>query len=174
MRSKQPRMWICAAKQEEDPDPGNWEKVVTIIQAAFKGGELATLCAWKMVVVIPMGVGTNFRGIGLVEVLWKVIPVFINFWISSSIQFHDAIYEFRAGRGTGTSTLKDNLLQQLITMREKFLHYIFLNLQKPYDALYRGLCLDILEGCGVGSMTLRILRTYRARLQMAAKAVGHY
>ena len=32
MRSEPLRMWICAEMQEEDSDPGNWEKIVAIIQ----------------------------------------------------------------------------------------------------------------------------------------------
>ena len=67
--------------------------------------------------MIPNGEGTNFRGIGLVEVLWKAISNIINLWLSSSIQFHDALNEFCAGRGMGTATLEENLLQQLISMR---------------------------------------------------------
>ena len=60
----------------------------------------------------------------------------------------------------GTATLEANLLQQLIAMRETVLHYIFLNLRKAYDDLYRYRCMDILKGYGVGPRTLHILRTY--------------
>ena len=59
-------------------DPVKWEKVVSIIQAAFGGGEIAVSCAWKALVMIPKGVGTNFRGIVPVEVLWKAIFGIIN------------------------------------------------------------------------------------------------
>ena len=69
MRAKHIRLWLCAATREEDPDPRNWEKVVAIIHAAFRGGELTAPCAWQMVVMILKVVGTYFRGIGLVEVL---------------------------------------------------------------------------------------------------------
>ena len=59
-------------------------------------------------------------------------------------------------------------------MREKFLHSIFLNLHKAYDALYRDHCLGILVGYGVGPRMLRILRTYWFRIERAAKAGGNY
>ena len=110
--------------------------------------------------MIPKGVGTEFKGIGLVEVLWKAIFGIINIQIVSSIQLNDALHGFRAGRRTGTATLKDKLLQQLINMRDIVLHSILPNLRKDYDALDRDLCLDILEGYGVGPRTIRILRTY--------------
>ena len=61
MRAEHLRMWLCTAMREEDPDPGNWEKVVSIIQAAFSGGELAASCAWHIMVMIPKGGGTKFR-----------------------------------------------------------------------------------------------------------------
>ena len=38
MRDEHLRMWLCAETQEEDPDPKKWGKVITIIQAAFRGG----------------------------------------------------------------------------------------------------------------------------------------
>ena len=67
--------------------------------------------------MIPNGGGTDFKGIGLVEVPWKAIPGIINYRISSSIQFHDALHGFCAGRETGTAPPKENLLQKLIYMR---------------------------------------------------------
>ena len=85
MRAKHLRVWICAAMKEEDPATGKWEKVVTIIHVALRGGELIESCAWKMLMKIPKGGGTNFRGIGLVEVMWKAISGFINGRILSSI-----------------------------------------------------------------------------------------
>ena len=35
MNAKLLRMWHCTVKQEENPDPGNWEKVIAIIQVDF-------------------------------------------------------------------------------------------------------------------------------------------
>ena len=96
--------------------------------------------------MITNGGGTNFRGIGLVEVLWKAISGIINCWISSSIQFHDTLHGFRAEIVTGITTLDAKLLQQIIAMREMFIHSIFFGLRKAYDALDRDFCLDILEG----------------------------
>ena len=125
-------------------------------------------------VIITKGGGTYFRGIGLVEILWKLVSGIIDLRISSSIQFHDALHGFCAGRGTGTATLEANLLQQLIDMRDTVLHSICLNLRKAYDALDSNLCMDILTGYGVGPRTLCILRTYWARLLMVAKAGGHF
>ena len=45
MRAENLKMWLCAETWEEYPNPGNWEKVLSIIQADFRGGELAASCA---------------------------------------------------------------------------------------------------------------------------------
>ena len=123
--------------------------------------------------MIPKGGGTDFRGIGLVEVTWKAISSIINHRIYSSIQFHNALHIFFVGRGTETATLKEKLLQKLIAMRETVLCDIFINLRKAYYSLDRELCLDILEIFGVGPRTICILRIYWVRIQMAAKVRGH-
>ena len=74
-----------------------------IIQTAFWDGELAEEVTWQAVVLIPKGRG-DYRGTGLVEVMWKVVAVILNRRLTSSIAFHDVLHGFRAGRGTGTAT----------------------------------------------------------------------
>ena len=174
MRPEHLKMWLLLAIQEEDSSTGNWEKVFVIIQATWRGGEFAASCAWQTVVMIPKGGSTDFRGIGLVVVLWKAIYGIINHQMLSSIHFHDVLHGFCAGRGTGTTTHKAKQLHQLISIRETFLHSIFFYLRKAYNDLDRDRCLDILVGYGVGHSKRRILRIYRARLQMAAKVGRNY
>ena len=38
MKAEHLIIWHRAEKREEDPDPGNWENVVEIIQVGFRGG----------------------------------------------------------------------------------------------------------------------------------------
>ena len=82
---------------------GHWERFVELMQTAFRDGELAEEATWQAVVLIPKGKG-DYRGIGLVEVMWKVVAVILNRRLTSSITFHDVLHGFRAGRGTGTAT----------------------------------------------------------------------
>ena len=116
-------------------------------------------CAWKTVVIIPKGGGTDFWGIVLVEVLWNAISGIINRRLSSSIQFHDVLHEFLAGRGTGTTTHEEKLLQRIISMRDTVLHSVFLDLRKSCDALDIEQFLYILSGYGMGPRMKRILWT---------------
>jgi phage-related holin len=47
------------------------------------------------VVLLPKG-GGDYRGIGLLEIVWKVIESIINRRIASKIQFHDSLHGFIA------------------------------------------------------------------------------
>ena len=67
-------------------------------------------------VLIPKG-KKDCRGIGLVEVMWKVVVAILNSQLMEYITFHDFLHGFRSGRGTGTSTLEAKLLQQLATLK---------------------------------------------------------
>ena len=130
-----------------------------LAQKAFRDGVLAEEAICQAVVLILKG-GGNHRGIGLVEVVWKAVAVVLNRHFTASITYHDSLHGFQAGRGTGTSTLKVKLLQQVTAMREAVLHTILLDLHKAYDTSDRSRCLDILEGYGVGTRALHLLRRY--------------
>ena len=124
---------------------------------------------WQAVVLIPKGVG-GYHGIGLMEVVWKLVAAILNLWLTASITYHKFIHGFQAGHGTDTSTLDAKLIQQLAALRGEALYVIFLGLHKAYDTLDRDICLEILEGYGVGPRSCPILRTYWGRLRMVARA----
>ena len=150
-------------------DKSKWYLVVELVQTAFRDGVLAEGAAWHAVVLIPKG-GSDYQIIGLVEVVRKASTVFLNCRFTASITHHDSLHGFRAGSGTGTTTLKVKLIHQVTAMIEEVLHVIFLELHKSYDALERSRCLEILEGYGVGPRALRLLCRYWGRLQMVVWA----
>ena len=121
------------------------------------------------VLVIVVG-KKDYRGIGLVEVMWKVVSAILNRRFTASITNHDFLHMLRAGRGTGTATLEAKLLQHIAALREEVLYMIFLDLHKAYNALDRSRCLEILEGYGVGPRAREILRNYWHHLTMVARA----
>ena len=114
---------------------------------------------WKAVVLIPNG-KTDYRGIGLMEVVWKVVTVILNRRFTAPITFYDVHRGFRAGSGTGTASLEAKLFQNLAAMREEVLYAIFLVLHKVCNALYRNRLMDILEGFIVGPRYHCILCEY--------------
>ena len=78
--------------------------VVELVQSVFREGKVAEEDTWQAVVLIPKG-KTDYWGIGLVEVMWKVVAAILNRRLTASINFHDFLHGFRAGRGTGTANL---------------------------------------------------------------------
>ena len=137
MRAEDLKGWLAAARRGEkeretatkdegesrkDDKAGaeNWAGVVDLVQTEFWEGDLAEESTWQAVVLIPKG-KKDYRGIGLVEVMWKVVAVILNRRFTSSITYHDVLHGCRADRGTGTAILEAKLIQQLAAMREEVL-----------------------------------------------------
>ena len=124
-------------------------------------------------VLIPKG-GGYYRVIDLVEEIWGEVAVVLNFPFTASISYNKSLHGFWSGRSTWTATLKIKLLRRIAALREEFLHAIFLDLHKAYDALGSYRCLHILEGYCVGPRSLRLLRRYCERLKMVVREGGYY
>ena len=124
-------------------------------------------------VLIPKG-RKEYRGIGLVEVMWKVVAAILHCRLTTAITYHDFLHVFRVVCSTGTATLEAKLLQQLAAMREEVLYVIFLELTKAYDALDRSRSLEILEGYVIGPQARRLLQAYWGKSTMVAQAGGGY
>ena len=133
MRAKQLKGWLALAwkKEKEEAVAGeentegnmgrggestehteasNWGRVVDLVQTALREGQLAQKAMWQAVVLITKG-KKYYRGIGIVEVMWKVVAAILNLRLTASISFHDSLHRFWAGRSIGTATLEANLLQ---------------------------------------------------------------
>ena len=67
------------------------------MQAAFRDGTLAEECTWHTVVLIPKGGSGDFRGIGLVEILWKKVASLLNLQIMTDIKLHNVLQGFWVG-----------------------------------------------------------------------------
>ena len=154
-------------------EASNWDRVVNLIHTVFGEGRLAEEATWKAVVMLPKG-GNDYCGVGLMELMWKLVAAILNRRLTASIAFHNFLHRFWAGRGTGTSTLVAKLLQQLAALREDILYIIFLDLHRAYEALDRSRCLEILKGYGVGPRACRLLRTYWRRLTIVTRVGGYY
>ena len=100
MRAEDLKGWLAAARRgekqgetaskegggREDTREGaeNWVRVVELVQTAFQDGVLAEDATWQAVFLIPKG-EKDYRVIGLVEVVWKVVAAIINRPFTSSI-----------------------------------------------------------------------------------------
>ena len=116
----------------------------------------------------------DFRNIVLVEVIWNRVMGILDCRLMEAIQFYDTLHGLLTGRGTGTVSLKSNLLQKMAYMREEFLYEIFLDLHKAYDSLDLVLCLNIFATYGVVPLELHIHTRYWDRISMVAQAGGYF
>ena len=160
MRAEHLHQWLIDDTRNDRPDATNWQKVVAIVQAAFRDGMMVKDSTWQTVTRVPKGTSIIFRVVVLVKVLWKAVTGLQNRRLTTDINAHDKMHRCWSGRGTGTVALEAKLLQQLTDMREAVLFKVFLDLQKSYDTLDWDRCLEIIAAYGVIPRTLRILRTY--------------
>ena len=130
--------------------------LVRIIQNNSKDGVVTEEVAWEIMVFLPKGRGEYWE-IGLVEMVWKVFATVVNCRLKRSVTLRDALHAFRAGWGTSTSTLEENLAQQLARIANKPLFQVFLDVRKAYDSLDRGRCMEILQGHRTGRNTAHLI-----------------
>jgi exonuclease III len=173
MRPEDLKEWRDAARREKSPDAQKWDKVVELVQYIFETGKIPTELNWSVLVAIPKTSG-GFRGIGLLEIIWKTISSIIDSRIKAKVQFHTALHGFRPGRGTSSATIEAKLRIQLATIHQRPLYAIFLDLSKAYDTLDRGRTLDIMQGYGVGPNLIRILRNFWESQQTVIRQCGYH
>ena len=66
---------------------------------------MAEESTWQAVALITKG-GGEYYVIGLVEVVWKMVTVILNFCLTTSITFHNVLHGFWEGRSTGITYLR--------------------------------------------------------------------
>ena len=70
---------------------------------------------WTILLLIPKE-DTDNRGIGLLELLWKVVEVIIDTRLRASFHLHSILHGFCVGRVIGTEILEMNLAQELASV----------------------------------------------------------
>ena len=89
-----------------------WRMLVKLVQHIWETGEIPYQMLRVIVVLIPKGSSGDYRGIGLLEVVWKLIERVVDARLSK-IELHDALHGFRAKCGCGTGIMEAKLTQQL-------------------------------------------------------------
>ena len=181
MRAEDLKEWLRGAEEEEKAEKegiegykgrgDRWRLLLRLVENIWESGEIPRQMLRMIVVLIPKGTSGDFRGIGLLEVIWKLIERVIDERLSK-IELHDCLHGFRAKRGCGTGIMEAKLVQQLAYREQCPLYGIFLDLKKAYDAMDRKRCLEILEGAGVGPKIRRILKNFWDKAELACRASG--
>jgi hypothetical protein len=110
-----------------------WDALVQLVQAVWDKGKMPTQLGWVVTVLIPKGDG-DYRGIGLLEPIWKVIKRVMDKRLEA-IALHDSLHGCRNGRGTGTAVIEAKLTQQLAHIEQTPFYGVFINLKKAFDAM---------------------------------------
>ncbi len=163
MSAKHAKEWLWGIRQEDNPErlgggPGDgdhWRLFVQLVQAAWTHGEIPRQLLWIIVILIPKG-GGDYRGIRLLEPIWKVIERIINHRLDA-FDLHDSLHGCCNKRSTGTAIIEAKLAQQLLYLELKSFYGVFLDLQKAFDAMDREQCILILEGYGAGPRLIRLV-----------------
>jgi hypothetical protein len=118
LRAEHVKAWLSDMRREKDPkDQGadsagdNWRLFIRLVQAAWTHGVIPRQLLWSIVVLLPKG-GGDYRGIGLLEPIWKCIERVIDHRLNA-IGLHDSLHGCRDKRGTGTAIIEAKLAQQL-------------------------------------------------------------
>ena len=72
---------------------------------------------WAGIVLLHKG-GVDYRGIGLLEPVWKVVELTIMNARLQVIELHDSLHGFTAKRGTGMATIEVKLTQKPAHMEQ--------------------------------------------------------
>ncbi len=156
MRAEHLKEWLWGLKLEKNPEkrPYNvgagdrWRALARLVQAVWDKGRIPLQLRWVVTVLIPKG-GGDYRGIGLLEPIWKVIKQVMDHRLEV-IALHDCLHGCRNGQGTGTAVIKAKLAQQLAHIEQAPFYGVFINLRKVFDTMDWEQCLFILEVHCVG------------------------
>eukprot|EP00978_Attheya_sp_CCMP212_P036377 scaffold164556_cov31-Attheya_sp.AAC.2 len=105
--------WLAKAELKGG-NSSNWHKLVELVQLAFETEEIPEAMAWSVMILLSKRSG-DYRGIGLVEAVWKLRAI-INARLKVTIDFHDTLHGFRAGRGTPQRRTSFDMLKIFLTL----------------------------------------------------------
>ena len=172
--------WLQGAKLEENPKtaPANvgagkeWEALVQLVQTVWEEGKMPAQLGWVVTVLIPNG-GGDYRGIRLLEPIWKVIERVMDKRLEA-IALHDSLLSCPNGQGAGTAVIEAKLMQQIAHIEQAPFYGVFIDLKKVFDAMDQEHCLLILEGHGVGPNMRRLIRHFWDEATNVCRASGNY
>jgi hypothetical protein len=77
MQADHLKEWLRGIQREEAADGveeagDRWRLFVALMQATWESGTVPTQMSWMVIVLLPKG-GGDYRGIGLLDTIWKVV-----------------------------------------------------------------------------------------------------
>ena len=150
MRAEHVKAWQRGVRKKEHPEAqtnstagDNWRLFVQLVQAVWTTCTIPRQLLWIIVVLIPKG-GRDFRGIRLLEPIWKVLEWIMDLRLDV-IDLHDTLHGFCANRRPWTVVIEAKLAQHLSDLELQPFYGVFLNLHKAFDAVDRDRTLLLLS-----------------------------
>jgi hypothetical protein len=178
MRAEHLKEWLQGMKREEELEDINtiagnqWRALVKLVQTVWNKGRIPPQLGWVITVLVPKG-GGGYRGIGLLEPIWKVIECVMDHRLEA-IVLHDSLHGCRNRRGTGTAVIEAKLTQQLAHIKQCPFYGVFVDLTKAFDAMDRERCLQLILEYEVGPNMQRLIRHFRDEATNLCRAYGNY
>jgi hypothetical protein len=154
--------------------PDIWNELVSLIQDVFDGKAIPQEFLYEILCLIPKEDQGKYRGIALLEVVYKLVLMIIHLRLQTVIDFHPFLHGFQQQCSTGTCILEAKLQMQLASYLCQPLYQIFLDLTEAYDTLDRDCTLSILEAYGVGSHIRSIIQTVWELELVVPKSGGYF
>ena len=153
------KAWLRGAKKEEDPETGAnhtgagklWGEYVELCTSVWATGTIPQQMSWVVMVSILKERG-EYRGIGLLEPIWKVLEIVMDLRLEA-INLHYSLHGCLEGQGTGTGIIEAKLAQQLAHLEQAPFFGVFIDL-KTFNSMDQGRCLAILALHEVGLQML--------------------
>ena len=120
MRAEDLKSWLAGVEAEEEQEEeggkegagDTWRLFVELVQSVWNTGEIPRQLRCVIVVLIPKGNSGDYRGIGLMEPIWKVIEGCIERRLQV-LPCHEVLHGGIRRKGTGTAIMELKLAQQL-------------------------------------------------------------
>ena len=141
---------------------------------AFSDGIVPTTFVEGTLVLVPKSKPGEYRGIALLDCLYKLVSCIVNKRLQNGITFDDGVHGFRRHRGTGTAVIEAKLQMQLHYRNGTPLYMVFLDISKAYDSLDRGRTLETLRLYGVGPNIIRLISTIWRNDKLVPRQSGYF
>jgi exonuclease III len=171
-RSDTIKRWASAP--QGTTDAGCFDQLATLCKKIFLTGAVPKRMREGVLVLLPKNGSTEFRGISLLDCVYKLISTCINTRAARNIQFHEGIHGFRAERGCQTAIYEAKADMQARQEAGSTYHQVFLDLSKAFDTVDRDRLLLVMRAYGFGDRSMRFFENCWQGSFVSPRAGGYY